>query len=151
MLACVYCSLNTNDTASLKDQFETIEQQMMPVPPAASGKYDNHIMLGDFNVKIGLQEPTPVTSLPQRKGYTITCVVGRSLLRAMTNRLCLDVHPTRFMALSKQGVQKSIIDHILCKPADWSLVKDKRTHPCSGAEIAHTDHNMISIDLHLAP
>jgi hypothetical protein len=116
-------------------------------------------MLGDFNAKIGLQEPTPVVGLPKRKGYTTTCLAGRSLLQAMTNqgwtvasnRLCLDVHPTRFMATSKHNVQQSIIDHILCKPADWPLVKDERTHPCSGAEIARSDHNMISIDLHLAP
>jgi hypothetical protein len=31
------------------------------------------------------------------------------------------------------------------------MVKDERTHPCSGAEIARSDHNMILIDLHLAP
>jgi hypothetical protein len=66
VLAGVYCSPNTTDTAPLKDQFETIERQMMPVPPAASGKYDAHVMLGDFNAKIGLQEPTPVPGLPKQ-------------------------------------------------------------------------------------
>jgi hypothetical protein len=130
----IYQSPNTSDTAPLKDQFETIERQMTPVQPAAFGKHDTSLMLGDFNAKIGLQEPTPVVGLPKRKGYTTTCLAGRSLLQAMTNQgwtvasnqLCLDVHPTWFMAtFTHISSSPSLITSCANQPTGlWSKMKE---------------------------